>query len=127
MAPRIELDRNTYSDPLSGHLLELERELLRRAIFIDLDIGSSRHQSRPTIRSAYCMEDISPCFSAALSKNDAVKGTVRLVEILPERAAGSSFATRCGRSGAKADKTSGAKTKKKTRSSKQQDLPYLDN
>lgn len=123
-APRIELDRNTYSDPLSGHLLELERELLRRAIFIDLDIGSSRHQSRPTIRW-HLRRIYLPSFSAALSKNDAVKEPYDWLKFFlsaPDQACNEVW-----KKWRKADKTSGAKTKKKTRSSKQQDLPYLDN
>jgi hypothetical protein len=72
-APRIELDRGLSNEPpLVGDLLNLERELLRRAIFIDLDVGSSRHQ-RPTLRW-HLRRVYLPSFSAALSKNDAVKG-----------------------------------------------------
>jgi serine/threonine protein kinase len=71
-APRIELDRSTASDTLTGTLVELEKELLRRAVFIDLDIGTSRHQSRPTIRW-HLRRIYLPTFSAALSKNNAVK------------------------------------------------------
>jgi serine/threonine protein kinase len=71
-APRIELDRSANDEPLPPVLHSLERELLRRAVFIDLDIGSSRHAFQSTIRW-HLRRIYLPTFSAALNKNNAVK------------------------------------------------------
>jgi hypothetical protein len=71
-APRIELDYDIVADELQGSVLELKRELLRRAIFIDLEAGTSRHQSKSTMRW-HLRRIYLPGVGAALLKNDAVK------------------------------------------------------
>jgi hypothetical protein len=72
MAPRIELDCDMLSDELTGTVLELKRELLRRGIFIDLGSGTSRHESKSTMRW-HLRRIYLPTFGAALAKNDAIK------------------------------------------------------
>lgn len=71
-APRIELDISATKDELTGATLELKRELLRRAIFIDLDVGTSRHKSKPTMRWQLRRIYL-PAVGASLAKNSAIK------------------------------------------------------
>lgn len=73
--PRIEIDFKDNINPidsLSPHAKAIAFELVRRAIFIELDPGRSRHSNVLTLRwhlrRIYC-----PAFNVALTKNDAVK------------------------------------------------------
>lgn len=72
--PRIEVEQD-YSgteEALNGDQMRLERELVRRAVFIEMEPGRSRHQSVTTLR--WQMRRVYlPAFGAALSKNDAIK------------------------------------------------------
>lgn len=72
--PRIEIDKDdrTPADTLTGQQQSLADELLRRAVFIDMGPGLSRHVNvltlRWNLRRIYL-----PAFGAALAKTDAVK------------------------------------------------------
>lgn len=72
--PRIELDQTSGSpiDTINDSQLELAKELIRRAIFIEMEPGLSRHSNVTTLRWQI-RRIFLPCFGAALSKNDAVK------------------------------------------------------
>lgn len=72
-SPRIEIDQNTdVPDSLGEKDQLLKSELIRRAIFIELDPGLSRNDlvttMRWNLRRVYL-----PAFYAALTKNDAIK------------------------------------------------------
>lgn len=74
VCPRIELDQTSGSpiDTLNESQLELAKELVRRAIFIEMEPGLSRHAYVTTLRWQI-RRIFLPHFGAALSKNDAVK------------------------------------------------------
>jgi hypothetical protein len=72
--PRIEIDQ-PKGDVIEGlpiNLQELATELIRRAIFIQMESGLSRHQNVTTLRW-HLRRVYLPVFHAALAKNDAVK------------------------------------------------------
>ncbi|MDE3258371.1 MAG: protein kinase [Gemmatimonadota bacterium] len=73
-APRIELDQRegAASDNLNDEQQTLAQELLRRAIFIEMESGLSRHQNKTTLRW-HLRRVYLPSFGAALAKNNAVK------------------------------------------------------
>ena len=50
----------------------LYRELIKRAIFIDMNSGLSRHSNITTVRWHFRRVFL-PAFNAALAKNDAIK------------------------------------------------------
>jgi len=70
--PRIEVDQGTTAESLTGEQETLAKELVRRAIFIEMELGRSRHDFATTarwqLRRVYL-----PAFGAALAKNDALK------------------------------------------------------
>ena len=72
--PRIEVDQDLASgeEPLTQEQEKLARELVRRAVFIEMEPGRSRHKFVTTLRWQLRRVYI-PAFGAALSKNDAVK------------------------------------------------------
>ena len=72
--PRIEVDQdfNTLEEYLTPEQEQLQRELVRRAIFIEMEPGRSRHKLVTTLRWQLRRVYL-PSFGAALSKNDAVK------------------------------------------------------
>ena len=76
-SPRIELDQGGGSalETLNAAQQELAHELLRRAIFIDLQPGLSRHKNQTTLRW-HLRRVYLPSFGAALAKNNAVKQKV---------------------------------------------------
>ncbi len=51
---------------------DLARELVRRAVFIEMEPGRSRHRFVPTLRWQLRRVYL-PAFGAALHKNDAIK------------------------------------------------------
>jgi hypothetical protein len=71
---RIEVDQppGQLEEELNETQLELMDELIRRSIFIEMELGRSRHKFTPTIRwqlrRVYC-----PAFGTSLAKNTAVK------------------------------------------------------
>ncbi len=75
--PRIELDQRegTVSDSLNENQQKLADELVRRAIFIEMEPGLSRHQNLTTLRW-HMRRVYLPTFGAALAKNDAIKGRI---------------------------------------------------
>ena len=75
--PRIELDQKhgAAMDALSDEQQDLCRELVRRAIFIEMEPGLSRHRNLTTLRW-HLRRVFLPSFHAALAKNDAVKEPV---------------------------------------------------
>lgn len=71
--PRIEVDDAAASKAsLETRETELCHELLRRAVFVELDVGRSRHASLSTLRWHF-RKIYLPAFRAGLGKNDAVK------------------------------------------------------
>lgn len=72
--PRIELDQKQGGaiDKLNPDQQQLARELVRRAIFIEMEPGLSRHENVTTLRW-HLRRVFLPAFGAALAKNDAVK------------------------------------------------------
>lgn len=72
--PRIELDQDDGAavETLSQEQQLIARELIRRAIFIEMEPGLSRHRNVTTLRWNLRRVYL-PAFGAALSKNDAVK------------------------------------------------------
>ena len=75
--PRIELDQKNGAtvETLTEEQQQLARELIRRAIFIEMEPGLSRHGNVTTLRW-HLRRVYLPAFSAALAKNDAVKRQV---------------------------------------------------
>ena len=73
-APRIELDQRdgAAADSLNAEQQTLAQELVRRAIFIEMESGLSRHQNKTTLRW-HLRRVYLPSFGAALAKNNAVK------------------------------------------------------
>ena len=73
-APRIELDQpqGAVTENLSEEQHRLARELVRRAIFIEMEPGLSRHRNMTTLRW-HLRRVYLPAFGAALAKNAAVK------------------------------------------------------
>lgn len=71
--PRIEVDRLYGTDEqLSADGEALARELLRRAIFVEMQPGRSRHSFSTSLR--WQMRRVYlPAFRVALAKNDAIK------------------------------------------------------
>lgn len=73
---RIEVDQppGQPGEELTDAQQELMDELIRRAIFIEMEIGRARHRFTPTLRwqlrRIYC-----PAFGSSLAKNTAVKLT----------------------------------------------------
>jgi hypothetical protein len=75
--PRIEIDEvdGDAKARLAPDLQRLARELVRRALFIEMEPGLSRHRNVTTLR--WNLRRIYlPAFRAALTKNDAVKRNV---------------------------------------------------
>ena len=72
--PRIELDQRDGDavEALARDQKELARELVRRAIFIEMEPGLSRHRHATTLRW-HLRRVYLPGFGAALAKNNAVK------------------------------------------------------
>jgi len=72
--PRIELDQEQGStiEILTAPQRQLARELVRRAIFIEMEPGLSRHGNVTTLRW-HLRRVYLPAFGASLAKNDAVK------------------------------------------------------
>ncbi len=75
--PRIELDQKQGAavETLTKEQQQLARELIRRAIFIEMEPGLSRHGNVTTLRW-HLRRVFLPSFNAALAKNDAVKPPV---------------------------------------------------
>lgn len=74
--PRIELDQKDGAavETLTESQQQLARELIRRAIFIEMEPGLSRHGNVTTLRWHFRRVFL-PAFNAALAKNDAIKQT----------------------------------------------------
>ena len=72
--PRIEIDQpqGDFEGLLSPALQNLKEELIRRAIFIDMEPGLSRHGNATTLRW-HLRRVYLPAFGASLAKNNAVK------------------------------------------------------
>lgn len=71
--PRIEVDSASEATAhLTQHELELSQELLRRAVFIEMEVGRSRHDNVTSLRWHFRRIYL-PAFRAGLGKNDAVK------------------------------------------------------
>jgi len=72
--PRIEIDqeKGAVIDMPSMAQQELAKEIIRRAIFIDMVPGLSRHDNVTTLRW-HLRRIYLPAFHASLAKNDAVK------------------------------------------------------
>jgi hypothetical protein len=81
--PRIELDQKDGAaiETMTGEQQQLARELIRRAIFIEMEPGLSRHGNVTTLRW-HLRRVYLPAFSAALAKNDAVKRPVDWLKYL---------------------------------------------
>ena len=81
--PRIELDQKKGGavETLSNEQQALARELVRRAIFIEMEPGLSRHGNVTTLRW-HLRRVYLPTFNAALAKNDAVKQSVDWLKFL---------------------------------------------
>lgn len=81
--PRIELDQREGAamETLSNEQQALSRELVRRAIFIEMAPGLSRHGNVTTLRW-HLRRVYLPSFSTALAKNDAVKQSVDWLKYL---------------------------------------------
>ena len=81
--PRIELDQKQGAaiETLSNDQQSLCRELVRRAIFIEMEPGLSRHRNVTTLRW-HLRRVYLPSFNAALAKNDAVKKSVDWLKYL---------------------------------------------
>ena len=75
--PRIELDQKADSteDEMTAGQRGLAQELVRRAIFIEMEPGLSRHGNVTTLRW-HLRRVYLPAFNAALAKNDAVKESI---------------------------------------------------
>jgi hypothetical protein len=72
--PRIEIDQDKGAvvDTLSADQKAFAMEIFRRSIFLEMDVGLSRHQSVTTLRWHFRRVFL-PNFGAAVAKNDAVK------------------------------------------------------
>ena len=71
--PRIEVDiKSEPHETLLKEQHELARELIRRAVFIEMELGRSRHTFGPTLRWQLRRVFL-PASGAALSKNNAIK------------------------------------------------------
>ena len=81
--PRIELDQKDGAavETLTEQQQQIARELIRRAIFIEMEPGLSRHGNVTTLRW-HLRRVYLPAFSASLAKNDAVKGQVDWLKYL---------------------------------------------
>lgn len=77
MAPRIEIDQGGQHvvDDLDDHTQDIAWELVRRALFIEMESGLSR-KGRVTTLRWQVRRVFLPAFNAALAKNDAVKRKV---------------------------------------------------
>jgi len=74
--PRIEIDQGVgaVTDTLGAEQRDLALELVRRAVFIEMEPGLSRHGNVTTLRW-HLRRIYLPAFGAALAKNDAIKET----------------------------------------------------
>jgi hypothetical protein len=81
--PRIELDQKSGGaiETLTEEQQLLARELVRRAIFIEMEPGLSRHGNVTTLRW-HLRRVYLPAFRAALAKNDAIKRQVDWLKYL---------------------------------------------
>lgn len=81
--PRIELDQKegAATESLTDEQRQLARELVRRAIYIEMEPGLSRHGNVTTLRW-HLRRVYLPAFHAALAKNDAVKQSVDWLKFL---------------------------------------------
>jgi len=77
MSPRIEIDQGGQHvvDALDAYASDVAWELVRRALFIEMESGLSRHGRVTTLRWQVRRVFL-PAFNAALSKNDAIKRKV---------------------------------------------------
>lgn len=75
--PRIELDRqeSSVAETLNLEQKRLAEELIRRAVFIEMEPGLSRHRNLTTLRWQLRRIYL-PAFGAALAKNNAVKQNI---------------------------------------------------
>lgn len=73
-APRIEIDQPAMFaiDAVNDHERDIAWELIRRAIFVEMESGLSRHGNVTTLRWQV-RRIFLPAFGAALAKNDAIK------------------------------------------------------
>lgn len=81
--PRIELDQeeNAPMETLTPEQQQRAQELIRRAIFIEMETGLSRHGNVTTLRW-HLRRVFLPAFGAALAKNDAVKKKIDWLKYL---------------------------------------------
>jgi hypothetical protein len=72
--PRIEIDQDNGAvvDTLNADQKKLAMEIVRRSIFLEMDVGLSRRQAVTTLRWHF-RRIFLPNFGAAVAKNDAVK------------------------------------------------------
>ena len=81
--PRIELDQRDglVAEHLTSQQQLLARELVRRAIFIEMEPGLSRHGHVTTLRW-HLRRVFLPAFNAALAKNNAIKQSMDWLKFL---------------------------------------------
>ncbi len=74
LCPRIEVEQQHegHEEALTEDQEKLARELIRRAVFVEMEPGRSRHRYVTTLRWQLRRVYL-PAFGAALSKNDAIK------------------------------------------------------
>ena len=100
--PRIEVDQGQSArEVLPAPLSDVARELIRRGVFIEMDIGRSRHEYVTTLRWHF-RRIYMPAVRAGLHKNDAVKITPSTFKWLlqdPQAALDSQFQQRAPLSG----------------------------
>ena len=84
--PRIEIDQDEGPAffSLADEQQKLAKELLRRAVFIDMNPGNSRHENVTTMRW-HLRRIYLPAFGAALAKNDAIKRKANWLQLLLEK------------------------------------------
>lgn len=85
-APRIEIDQGGQHvvDELDTYLREVAWELVRRALFIEMESGLSRHGRVTTLRWQLRRVFL-PSFNAALTKNDAIKRDLQWFRLFLDR------------------------------------------
>ena len=82
-APRIELDQDQGGavESLNSEQQQLAKELVRRAVFIEMEPGLSRHRNMTTLRW-HLRRVYLPTFRASLAKNNAIKQRVDWLKYL---------------------------------------------
>lgn len=95
--PRIEVESDLgFEGDLTADQLNLQRELLRRSVFIEMSLGRSRHSRLSTLRWHFRRIYL-PTYRAGLYKNDAVKITPAQFQALldnPEKVLAEEFKKR---------------------------------